>query len=522
MQCLEARLKSYDAVTRPKRAAKVAFPLDPEQYPYLTPAALSKAGFYHQPGKEKDVDSHDTCKCFMCGLVLGGWDEDDDPFAEHVRRDGECAWKEVICRIEVDRANGGEGRLRYREDTFGDWWPHDKPTAKDLAAAGFVYTPGLKAPDATTCPLCQYEVVEDIHHRKEPDCPFFTSTVEVAKTKGRKAAGRTTRRTTAATTAAESDAEPEPPKRRGRTTKASVLAASTSTVATEDETAPPKRRGRQPKASVAQEPVEEPEPPKRRGRATKNSSASELASSTSTRRATSTRSRSKASTANEVDEDVDDSLELPQPEPEDPEPKPSKSSRAKGKKKAEPEPEPEVVVVEPEPEPEPEPEAAKEPEPEPIAEPEPEPVVEPEPEPIAEADPEPVPEPSPEKPKRKTKPLPRKKLSAATEPVRNREAPSASTKSVPNRPLGTADPNVPLPPPPAAKGSPSVRHAVDAIVGKEGKHSPLTEEQKSMTLEDYVRLQFKLRHEEMRKEGESMIAAWEARTREARAKIEMA
>ena len=43
-----------------------------------------------------------------------------------------------------------------------------------------------------------------------------------------------------------------------------------------------------------------------------------------------------------------------------------------------------------------------------------------------------------------------------------------------------------------------------------------------MTLEDYVRLQFKLRHEEMRKEGESMIAAWEARTREARAKIEMA
>lgn len=113
MQCLEARLKSYDAVTRPKRAAKVAFPLDPEQYPYLTPAALSKAGFYHQPGKEKDVDSHDTCKCFMCGLVLGGWDEDDDPFAEHVRRDGECAWKEVICRIEVDRANGGEGRLRF-------------------------------------------------------------------------------------------------------------------------------------------------------------------------------------------------------------------------------------------------------------------------------------------------------------------------------------------------------------------------------------------------------------------------
>lgn len=113
MQCLEARLKSYDAVSRPKRAAKVAFPLDPAQYPNLTPVALARAGFYHIPGKEKDVDSHDSCKCFMCGLELGGWDEDDDPFAEHVRRDGECAWKEVICRNEVDRANGGEGRLRY-------------------------------------------------------------------------------------------------------------------------------------------------------------------------------------------------------------------------------------------------------------------------------------------------------------------------------------------------------------------------------------------------------------------------
>lgn len=58
---------------------------------------------------------------------------------------------------------------RYREDTFKNWWPHSKPTAQDLAAAGFVYTPGLKAPDATTCPLCQYEVVE----WEENDNPWY-------------------------------------------------------------------------------------------------------------------------------------------------------------------------------------------------------------------------------------------------------------------------------------------------------------------------------------------------------------
>lgn len=103
---------SYAAVTRPKKHAKVAFPLSAESHPFLTPAALAAAGFYHYPGKESDPESHDTCRCFLCGLVLGGWDEDDDPFAEHVKREGDCAWKELVCRIEVDRASGGPGRLR--------------------------------------------------------------------------------------------------------------------------------------------------------------------------------------------------------------------------------------------------------------------------------------------------------------------------------------------------------------------------------------------------------------------------
>lgn len=226
----------------------------------------------------------------------------------------------------------------------------------------------------------------------------------------------------------------------------------------------------------------------------------------------------------------DDSLELPPSEPEEePQPKLSKSSRAKGRKKVESQP----ASIEAPSDPELAPTAAKAAE---VAEADPE-VKEdvnedvngvPAPEPAPDVGPEVLkdePEPSPEKPKRKTKPLPRKKLSTATEPTRGRETQSTTSKSVPSRPLAPTDANgrLPTPPPvaaPKAVSSPSVLQAVDAIVGRETKHDPLTEEQRNMTLEEYVRLQFKLRHEEMRKEGESMIAAWEARTRDARAKIE--
>lgn len=113
MQCLEARIASFEAVTRPKRSAKVGFPLSAAEYPHLTPSSIAGAGFYHYPGRESETDSHDTCRCFFCGLILGGWDQDDDPFAEHVKREGDCAWKELVCRLQVDKVEGGPGRLRY-------------------------------------------------------------------------------------------------------------------------------------------------------------------------------------------------------------------------------------------------------------------------------------------------------------------------------------------------------------------------------------------------------------------------
>lgn len=108
MHRLEARIASFDAVTRPKRAAKVAFPLSADEYPNLTPEILAAAGFYHTP----TASDPDNCRCFMCHLTLGGWETGDNPHVEHLKRDCECAWREIVCTLEVDRTEGGPGRLR--------------------------------------------------------------------------------------------------------------------------------------------------------------------------------------------------------------------------------------------------------------------------------------------------------------------------------------------------------------------------------------------------------------------------
>jgi hypothetical protein len=105
MVTYETRLQSFNEITKPKSKAKPPFPLSPTSYPNLTPANLATAGFFHDPGE--DEESWDTCKCFLCGLKLGGWDETDDPFEEHVKR-GSCAWAEFVCLPRLHRAKGTE------------------------------------------------------------------------------------------------------------------------------------------------------------------------------------------------------------------------------------------------------------------------------------------------------------------------------------------------------------------------------------------------------------------------------
>lgn len=109
MHRLEARVASFAAVTRPKRSVKPAFPFSIDTHPQLTPEILAAAGFYHTPVEGEE----DACTCFLCPLALSGWDADDNPHIEHLGRDKPCAWKELVCTLEVDRLNGGPGRLRW-------------------------------------------------------------------------------------------------------------------------------------------------------------------------------------------------------------------------------------------------------------------------------------------------------------------------------------------------------------------------------------------------------------------------
>jgi hypothetical protein len=96
------RLASFSGITKPKSLAKPAFPLSSSSHPHLTPENLARAGFFHNPSEQ---EGYDTCKCFLCGVELGGWDPDDDPFEEHARRGG-CAWGEIVCQVNADRKNG--------------------------------------------------------------------------------------------------------------------------------------------------------------------------------------------------------------------------------------------------------------------------------------------------------------------------------------------------------------------------------------------------------------------------------
>jgi len=108
MQVHDARLSSFSPILRLKSRTKTAFPLTPTTHRHLTPINLAEAGFYHS-STQSNAATPDTCRCFLCDVQLGGWDPEDDPFEEHLKRGG-CAWADVVCWLKVDgRRNPVEG-----------------------------------------------------------------------------------------------------------------------------------------------------------------------------------------------------------------------------------------------------------------------------------------------------------------------------------------------------------------------------------------------------------------------------
>lgn len=47
---------------------------------------MAEAGFYYCGTSEED----DSATCFVCGKVLDGWEQDDEPWEEHSKHAPNC------------------------------------------------------------------------------------------------------------------------------------------------------------------------------------------------------------------------------------------------------------------------------------------------------------------------------------------------------------------------------------------------------------------------------------------------
>ncbi|KHN88419.1 Baculoviral IAP repeat-containing protein 5.1 [Toxocara canis] len=60
----------------------------PHKSANLSPEKMAEAGFFHNPGA--DDSDQDNVECPFCLKQLTGWEPDDDPLAEHRKRQDRC------------------------------------------------------------------------------------------------------------------------------------------------------------------------------------------------------------------------------------------------------------------------------------------------------------------------------------------------------------------------------------------------------------------------------------------------
>ncbi|KAH9221287.1 hypothetical protein DL95DRAFT_519313 [Leptodontidium sp. 2 PMI_412] len=194
---------------------------------FLSGDELAKAGFFYHPLQTNP----DNVACFLCHRSLDGWEEDDDPLAEHLKHSPDCGWAIVATIEKQDGVLSVEYPLSLtmiaaRKATFADKWPHEgkkgwKCKVKQMVDAGWKYTPTPEYDDMATCAYCNLALdgwensdkPMDEHFKRSPECPFFALVNEHLKS-------------------------PAPPKKakskRDRTSKASRLSTQSAfTVASE-------------------------------------------------------------------------------------------------------------------------------------------------------------------------------------------------------------------------------------------------------------------------------------------------
>ncbi|KLU91033.1 hypothetical protein MAPG_09558 [Magnaporthiopsis poae ATCC 64411] len=189
----ENRLSSFlgpQAVTKQRRASNsssrtpktLSWP-----HKFLPPFELAKAGFYFDP----HPGNPDNVVCFLCNKNMDGWEADDSPVEEHLKHSPDCGWA-VTAAVEaecqgLEQVDPRDPRMvEARKATFAGKWPYEskkgwKCKTKQLAEAGWIYTPTNESDDNTTCAYCQlsldgWEAADkpmDEHFKRASGCPFF-------------------------------------------------------------------------------------------------------------------------------------------------------------------------------------------------------------------------------------------------------------------------------------------------------------------------------------------------------------
>lgn len=127
-----------------------------------SPGDLALAGFYYRPS----IEAPDNTICYMCERQLDGWEEEDDPVAEHLKHSETCGWAILmdLSRQAHDATNvedPTEPRIAdARVATFALGWPHESKRGwvcktEKMVKAGWHFAPTPESDDFVSCAYCK-------------------------------------------------------------------------------------------------------------------------------------------------------------------------------------------------------------------------------------------------------------------------------------------------------------------------------------------------------------------------------
>lgn len=161
---------------------------------FLRPDNLAKAGFRY-------TKNADLVECEDCGVKIGQWRPNDDPFIEHKKWSGNCPFVKRLSGVVPEEDTCGMYGIRPSErrekrenvigprypmfttkeercKTFKDWPKSLKQKPEELADAGFFY---MNVGDKTACFYCgvgckdweEHDVPWEEHAKWSPNCLFL-------------------------------------------------------------------------------------------------------------------------------------------------------------------------------------------------------------------------------------------------------------------------------------------------------------------------------------------------------------